>query len=260
MRWVCWMTIATAAAAAQGAPQAVPQAAVPSAAQAPQDALAAAQQNAERAAKEWMTRAQGLDAQLAPLLPCDAKARQIVQDVSKASDTRVTALAAYLRLEAAQAADQAAGARRLLAAEEARAPEAADERTDAALERSTVEFQSTNLAASVAASANVRPGLADARNTLGKITEIVSQRSALADQHSTQRDRGVAALRDLVAAYQAREAALREAIAAFQVEGARWSTYYSVRLTRTQAECSSTGGSPNPAPAPARKALKGKKQ
>jgi hypothetical protein len=201
-----------------------------------------------------MTLAQGLDAQLAPLLPCDAKARKIIQDVSKASDARVAALAAYLRLVAAQAADQTAGARRLLAAEEARAPEASDERTDAALERSTLEAQSANLAAS----AFGRPGLADAGNTLVRITDIVNRRSSLADQHATQRDRGVAALRDLVAADQAREAALRDAITAFQAEGARWSTYYSVRLARTQAECSSTGAST--APAPARKAAKGKKQ
>jgi hypothetical protein len=214
-----------------------------------------AQQIAERTNKDWMTLAQGLDAQLAPLLPCDQKARKIIQDVSKAADARVTALAAYLRLVATQAADQTAGARRLLAAEEARAPETADERTDVALERSTVEAQTSVLAASAFA----RPALGDAGNTLGRITEIVSQRSSLADQHATQRDRGMAALRDLVAAYQARESALKDEIAAFQAEGARWSTYYSVRLARTQAECSSTGG-PTTDPAPARKAGKAKKQ
>ena len=262
MRLVWLPIIATAVAAAQDGPPAAPPAAPvtvtapQTVAQAapPEEALAAAQQTAQRTAKDWMMLAQGLDEQLAPLLPCDPKARRTIQDVSRASDARVAALAAYLRLAATQAADQTTGARRLLAAEESRAPEAADERTDAALERSAVEAHVANLTFSSSA----RPGLNDAQGPLGQITEIVSRRSVQADQHASERDRGVAALRDLVAADQAREAALKEETAAFQTEAARWNTYYTVRLARAQAECSSIGGGTTKSAAPARRATKNK--
>jgi hypothetical protein len=217
-------------------------------------ALAAAQATAERTEKTWFAQAQGLDAKLAPLLPCDATARKAIQDVSHASDARVTALMNYLHTVSAQAAEQTQAARRLLAAEESRAPEAADERTDASLERSAIEAQNANLAASF----NARPGLGDAHNQLGEINDIAARRTTLAEQQAAGRDRGLAALRDLVAAYQNREVALKQETNAFQAESTRWSTYYSVRLSRAQAECTAVGGAPS-APA-AKSAGKGKKK
>jgi hypothetical protein len=216
------------------------------------EALAAAQASAERTEKDWFAQAQRLDAKLAPLLPCDAAARKAIQDVSHASDVRVTALMNYLRMVSAQAAEQTQAGRRLLAAEESRAPEAADERTDAALERSAIEAQNANLAASF----NARPGLADAHNELGEINDIAARRTTFADQQASGRDRGLAALRELVTAYQNREATLKQETAAFQTESTRWSTYYSVRLSRAQAECTAVGGGTPPARTPA----KGKKK
>jgi hypothetical protein len=69
------------------------------------------------------------------------------------------------------------------------------------------------------------------------------------NQNAAARDQSGPALRDLVAAYQAREAAIKDEITAFQSEAARWNTYYSVRLARVQAECSAVGGGPaTPAP------------
>ena len=47
-------------------------------------------------------------------------------------------------------------------------------------------------------------------------------------------------LRDLVAKFDARDAALREEFAAFEAERARWNGYYSARRTRAQIECSIT--------------------
>ena len=219
------------------------------------EALAAAQANAEKTEKAWFALAQGLDAKLDPLLPCDPAARKAIQDLSRASDARTSALMEYLRLKSAQAADLTQNARRLLEAEESRAPEAADERTDASLERSAIQEQNTNLGAGV----NARPTLSDARNQLGLIDKIAAQRATYADQYASARDRGVPALRDLVAAYQARETALRQEMAAFQTESARWNTYYSVRLSRAQAECTAIGGSPAGS-APAKGASKGKKK
>jgi hypothetical protein len=222
------------------------------------EALAAAQATAEKTEKDWFAQAQRLDAKLAPLLPCDATAKKAIQDVSHASDVRVTALMNYLRMASAQAAGQTQAARRLLATEESQAPEAADERTDAALERSAIEAQNANLAASF----NARPGLADARNALGEINDIAARRTTFADQEASGRDRGLAALRDLVTAYQNREAALKQETDAFQAESTRWSTYYSVRLSRAQAECTAVGGGSPSAPArtPAKGAVKGKKK
>jgi len=217
------------------------------------ESLAAAQRTAQQTEKDWFTLAQGLDAKLAPMLPCDPAARRAVQAVSQASEARVSALAAYLRLESAQAADRTQGARRLLEAEESNAPEAADERTDAALERSAIEEQSATLKAS----AGKRSALNDAGNELAQINSIAAKRSTFAEQTESGRDRGVAALRDLAAVHQAREAALRDEIAAFQTESTRWNTYYSVLLSRAQAECTAIGGG---GAAPARPASKGKKQ
>lgn len=208
------------------------------------DALATAQANAARTEKSWFTLARDLDMKLAPLLPCDAAAKKLIQDVTRASDARITALMSYYRLASAQAADQTQSARRLLEAEEAGAPEAADERTDASLERAAIEEQSANLSAAVFG----RPRLGDARSTLGQIDDLTSRRTTILDQNAAARDRGVAALRDLVAAYQAREAALKQETAAFQAESTRWSTYYSVRLTRVQAECAAIGGPSTAAP------------
>src|SRR5579872_1530389 len=87
----------------------------------PED-VAAAQATAEQTEKDWLAQAQVLDSKLAPLLPCDATARKAIQDVSRASDARITALSGYLRLAAARAAEQSQNARRLLESEEARAP------------------------------------------------------------------------------------------------------------------------------------------
>jgi hypothetical protein len=228
--------VAAAMAAAQGVPP---------------EALASAQTAAEQTEKDWFAQARTLDAKLAPLLPCDAAARKTIQDVSHASETRITALMAYYRLVSTQAAEQTQSARKLLEAEEARAPEAADERTDASLERAAIEAQSTNLAASM----KPRPELDGARSALAQLGDLSARTASLADQSATGRDRGVAAVRDLVSAYQSREAALKQQVDAFQSESTRWSTYYSVRLARAQAECAAIGGGSAPAP---RSAVKGK--
>jgi hypothetical protein len=218
------------------------------------DALAAARTSALQAEKSWFALAPGLDAKLAPLLPCDPAARKSIQDVGRASDARASALMNYLRLTAAQAAEHTAGARRMLASGEARAADSAGERTDATAERGAIDNQATKLAAG----AKARPELAGARDTLGQIDAGVARRATLADQNAAARDRANLALRDLVAADQARETALKQEVDAFQAEEARWSAYYAARLSRAQAECSAIGGGAPEAPAGAR--AKGKKQ
>jgi hypothetical protein len=194
-----------------------------------------------------------LDAKVAPMLPCDPAARKAIQTVNSASDARNHSLLTYLNLRAAQAADETQGARRILQAAEGRAQEAADERNDAVLERGAIDTQNASLSASV----NSRPGLSPARDSLVQIGANATRRATLADQNAGARDRGVIALRELLAAQQAREAALKREVDAFQAEAARWNTYYSVRLTRAQAECAATGVGAAP---PSRPAAKGKKK
>ena len=106
-----------------------------------------------------------------------------------------------------------------------------------------------------------RASLADARAQIGEISQIAARRMGLIDLTTTSRDRAMAGLRDLIAAYQAREAALKQETAAYQAESTRWSTYYTVRLARAQAECSAIngGGGGGPTKAPASRA-KGKKK
>jgi hypothetical protein len=63
------------------------------------------------------------------------------------------------------------------------------------------------------------------------------------------------ALRDLVTAAEAREAAWKDVLASNEAERTRWKAYYVARLARAQTECSIIQGT---APAAAPPATKGK--
>ena len=52
---------------------------------------------AEKSAAAWQTLADGLDARTSRLLPCDSKMKAAIDEVSRASEARMTALLEYLR-------------------------------------------------------------------------------------------------------------------------------------------------------------------
>ena len=85
-------------------------AAVAMAQNAPAPTLASLAQTARQKAADWDTLAQALDASIGRLLPCDPKGPAAIEEVSRASDARLAALADYL--QAASAAGLAGHGRR----------------------------------------------------------------------------------------------------------------------------------------------------
>jgi hypothetical protein len=203
--------------------------------QSPAD-LSTLEQTAQKRHAEWESIAKDLGERMARILPCDPRYAAGINEVSRASEARLAALADYLRAASAKAFAETAAARLLLNAEERRVLEAGLERSDAAQEQTAVDIQSDALAESV----KKRAALEDPQRVLGQIAAMVHQRVSTADQQTEGAGAAVKLLRDLIAKFDARDAALREESVAFEAERARWNTYYATRLGRAQTECSIT--------------------
>jgi len=219
--------------------------------------LAVLEQTAQKRFAEWETQAKSLEERLARILPCDARSSAAIAEVRGLSDARLAALNDYLRAASAKAFAETAAARNLLSAEERRPIEAARERADAGQEQTAVDIQSDGLLQSI----NQRSSLRDAHKLLEQITALIRQRSVESERQADAAEKMVPMLRDLVAKFEARDAALQNESAAFEAERTRWSGYYSARQARAQTECSITQiGSPglNPAAQPAKSPAKGK--
>jgi hypothetical protein len=198
--------------------------------------LAALEHTAQKYYAEWESVAKDLSERMARLLPCDLRYAAGIGEVKQASEARLGALADYFRAATAMAFAETANARILLNTEERHAVEASLERADAGQEQTAVDAQMEALAQS----AKQRPSLEDSRKVLEQIAAMVRQRVTAADQQAGTAGAGVAMLRDLVAKFDARDAALRDESAAFEAERARWNEYYTARLERAQTECSIT--------------------
>jgi chromosome segregation ATPase len=213
---------------------------------APPESLAALEQTAIRAAAAWQVLATNLENRVAYLLPCDPKLRTAVEEVSRASQARLAAVAQYYQAAGARAASQNAEAKRLLAAEEARAGDASENQMQA--DEVLAAFETR--AAVLAESARRRPALSAAQKPLQEAIELARQSAALAKEQADRKAAALAALRDLAAGYQARENALQNQMVALEAERARWNAYYAARLTRAQVECSVTTGAAPSRPGP----------
>ena len=199
--------------------------------------LAALEQTAQKRHTEWESLAKDLNERMARILPCDARYSAGIVEVSRASEVRMAALADYIRGASAQAFAETAAAKILLNAEERRALEAGLERADAGQEQTAVDTQSDALAQSV----KERASLEDAQKLLEQIAALIRQRAAFAEQQAGAANTAVASLRDLVAKFDARDAALQNESVAFEAERVRWNGYYAARMARAQVECSITG-------------------
>ena len=205
--------------------------------------LAALEQTAQQRHAEWEALAKDMNARMARILPCDPRALSAVNEVSRASETRLAALADYLRAVSAKAFGETAAIRSLLDAEERRAVQTTLERADAGQEQTAVETQVDALTQSV----RQRMVLEDSRKLLENVAGMIRQRVADAETHAAGANAAVALLRDLAAKFEARDAALREEFAAFEAERVRWDGYYTARRSRAQLECSITQIGPAPA-------------
>ena len=229
------MLLANAAAAQDAAPKGAPNAARNVSTPA---SLAALEQSVTQRTAQWDTLARNLDASILRLLPCDPKAAAAIAEVSKASDARVAAVAAYLEAAGRQAALQTAAARRVLASVQPLAGDLAAEKSDLAQEELGVAGQ----IAILTDSSQRRPSFNAAQDTLRQIAALEQQRSEAVDSAIGHDDAAGLGVRGLLAQLETGEAALKDIQAAFAAEGSRWSAYYAARLTRAQAECAAARG------------------
>src|SRR5579859_5032840 len=210
--------------------------------------LATLEQTAQKRHAEWESLAKDLSERMARILPCDPRYAAGITEVSRASEARLAALADYFRGASVKAFAETATAKILLNTEERRATETTLERADAGQEQTAVDTQSDALAQSV----KQRTSLEDSRKLLEQIAALIRQRTASAEQQAKAADAAVASLRDLVAKFDARDAALRDESVAFEAERARWNGYYAARLARAQTECTITQAGTQSGPAKAK--------
>jgi hypothetical protein len=211
------------------------------------------QQNVDKRTGEWESLANGLEGRIGRLLPCDARVRTAIDEVSRASEGRIVALTEYWLAVSAASKTQAEAVRRLLAQEEVGAGDRKTDLADAEQERIAVNAQLTDLGES----AKRLPSLAAAQKALEGLAQSSAKMATLATERGQSAERLSQELRDLLAATQARQTAIENAMKALAAEGLRWSGYYSSRQARAQTECTITN--PGGATAP-RAPAQGKKQ
>jgi hypothetical protein len=207
--------------------------AVNAAAQDKPDAAAALRQAADKTAADWDALARTLEPRIARLLPCDPNSRAAVEEVSRASEARLAALTAYLKVAAAKAKDDTEAAKQVLAVQASLAGGWNTERTEADEQGAAIEAQVADLKESM----RKRGTLAGAEQVLVEIARMVKERGTKSTDLAARKDVVNALLGDLVVAYQDRQTALEKESAQLDVETARWNAYYTSRLARAALEC-----------------------
>jgi hypothetical protein len=199
----------------------------------PADPLASLRQRAEKTSADWEALAKGLESKIATLLPCDPKSRAAVEDVSRASDARLSALSAYMKAAVAKAKTDTDAAKRVLAAQASISGGWNTERDEAQELRSGIESQVADLKESM----RKRGSLSGAEKVLVEIANMVNARAAKAEEQTGHRDTIEALLGDVVIAYQDRQTALEQESSLLDGEIAKWNSYYAARLARATTEC-----------------------
>jgi hypothetical protein len=199
---------------------------------------------AQKAAAGWQILARDLDPRLARMLPCDPRAKTAIDEVSRASQARLATLDAYYDAAAHDAKARRASVQSMLAAEEARLAETNVALAQAEQSAAALSKQLGVLTDGIRDKPNLEPASsalsqaqAPARDGVTSVRNVAARRTPL-----------IAALRELVSAAEARDAALTEARTAFEAERARWNGYYAARLARSETECAII----SPAAAPAK--------
>jgi len=205
------------------------------------DPLAALERTAEQKNTEWDGLAKTLEARVARMLPCDTRVRSSIEEVSRASDARLAALAQYLQAAAAQAHADTQAILSVIAVQEAATKQADVDRAEALQHRIAIEAQLADLEDGL----KRRAQLAPAQISLAGIAEMAKQNVSAAQQESERRAALNAALHDATDAYQARERSIQNEMSALAVETSRWTDYYAARLARAQTECSITNQRPS---------------
>jgi ABC-type transporter Mla subunit MlaD len=210
-------------------------------------ALATLRQAAEKSAAEWDTLAGGLETRIARLLPCDPRVFSAIEEVSRASQARLTTFRQYLEAAAGAAKDDADAVQRFVGYLDTLAPELNTERAEAEQVRVAIDAQFKELSESVSR----RKSLEDAQKALARLAGVVRQRVTQTEEDAGRVELLKASLAELGAQYQARQKALETEVSASASEAERWSEYYFARTARSQTECTITNAAVAPASRPA---------
>ena len=202
-------------------------------------------QEAEQRATEWNTLAENLEQRVARLLPCDPRMESSIQEVSRASEARLTALAKYWTAAADRVHQQATGMQPLAAQTESRSIESAKDHADADEQNELVIERQTALSKAVL---DKTPVYKDAQHALEALETPLKQDEVQAERRDVAVKTLAQFLRDMISANQALESALAGKTKAIQTEAAGWEQYYASRLSRAQTESAITNGPPAPAP------------
>lgn len=188
---------------------------------------------AQKAAAAWQVLARDLDVRLARMLPCDTRAKTAIDEVARASQARLAALDAYYDAAARDAKVRKESTKSMLAAEEARLAEATAAIAHAEESASALSKQLEVLTESI----KQKPNLDSAGFALNQNQTAVRDGVTNSKNVAARRTPLIAALKELVSAADARDAALAEARTSFEAERARWNGYYAARLARAETEC-----------------------
>lgn len=194
---------------------------------------------AEKRSAEWEVLAKALDSKISRMLPCDPRVKESLEEVVRASQARMAALAEVMKASGEQAASDVAKLQLAMSAEDGNLADAEAERAEAMQERLAVDGQLADLADS----ARRRQSLEDARAVLADIDAKVAARATLAGQQTQVRASLALSMRDLLVAALARQREITIEQGALTAETMRWSEYYTARLARAQVECTITGAS-----------------
>jgi len=202
----------------------------------PQQKLATLQQAVAKTTADWSTLANSLETRISRMLPCDPRMRTAIEEVSHASDVRMTTLLQYIQAAALDAKQQTEVAKRLLDEQESFKAVWNNELVQTQQEKSGVDAQISDLEES----AKRRPALGDAQKTIAVLGGAETQRTAQASDANNRAANLPDLLRNLFVADQARQAAFEAEVKAVTLERVRWGVYYGARLSRAQAECTVT--------------------
>jgi len=207
-----------------------------------QDAVSVPMDDLKKAADqrtaEWSALTQALASKLAVLLPCDARARGAIEEVSRASGARLAAMMRYLDAQAASVRHEADAADLLTAEYQKEVAETPQEAQDIGQEEAAVE----GLLSSLDQSVKQRPDLKPAQQALRDIRAAYQAKAAAAQQRGLSVAAVAILFKQVAEAYKARSEAVEQERQTLRGETDRWATYYAARLSRAQTECDVTRG------------------
>lgn len=213
-------------------------AALMSAQQKPGDVLVGLQEAVQQKSTEWETLGGDLENKVAHLLPCDPRVRSAIEDVSRASEARLTALSRYLEAKRAKIKLDGDLLNTITANQESLAAGMKTEAAEAAQVRAAIDAELADLEEG----AKVSASLVTPQRAMDDIAASSRERARRLEDESRKSAVTPDLLRSLNKSFQERQAALDHAISALAGVTSRWRDYYAARLARAQVECTIISG------------------